>query len=352
MLALLIILSISFLILVHEFGHFLAAKISGIRVKEFALGFGPPIISFKHKETRYRVNVILLGGYVKFFSLKKGKTEESQLFEEDELEIKPFRQKLLVVVSGVVANLVAALLILAVLSLAYGTPQALAKLGKIFPNQPAAKAGFRSGDVIVAVNNKVIKTGDELARTIGESTNKKILVEVKRGSQKKVLAVTPRYDPKLKRGIIGVRIETSLKFVREGVIKSLIWAFSQFIRAIGLIFFFLGQLFTAKASIKTLAGPIGMVKISSEVAKFGLFNFIFLQAFISINLAILNLLPLPPLDGGRLLLYVIEAARRKPLSNQTKGAIIVAGVFVLLTLFVFVTYNDISRILTGADFLP
>ncbi|MFQ5574931.1 MAG: RIP metalloprotease RseP [Terriglobia bacterium] len=352
MIPIIIIISIGILILVHEFGHFLAAKVMGIRVKEFAVGFGPALVSFGGGETKYRINALLLGGYVKFYNLGDDSEDKGLLFEGDELETKPFFQKAVVVVSGVVANLVVALLVLLVLAFVYGTPQTIAKLGRIFPNGPAAEAGFRSGDIITEVDGEKIDQGEELARIIGSSADREIEVVVDRAGERRVLRVTPAHDRELDRAVIGVRIETTLNFLKEGLVSRIVWAFGQFGRAIGLIIIFLGQLFTAKASIDTLAGPIGMVKISSEVAQFSLYSFIFLQAFISINLAVLNLLPLPPLDGGRLLLYGVEAVRRRPLSYGVKGAIIGAGVIILLTLFVFVTFNDIERLVTGKDFLP
>lgn len=317
------------LIFVHELGHFISAKAVGIRVNEFALGMGPPLLRFQKGDTEYSLRAFPIGGYCKM----EGEDEDSR--DAAAFNNKPFPAKALVVVAGSVMNLVLTILILAVVLFSIGIPTNTVR--DLSPGLPAAEAGLVPGDKIVRIEKVMIREWNDITDTIGESTGDTLTVTVDRDGQilSYEVGVVISEDGRRVIGIGPAYVKNPGKALVYGT-KS---TFEMGVKMIEII----GQLVSGKASADNLTGPVGIVYMVGDTARLGWIYLSQLTALISLNLAIVNMLPFPALDGGRLLFLIIRIFTGKTISDETEGKIHFIGLMLLFCLMIYITFQDIGR---------
>jgi regulator of sigma E protease len=358
------IILLGILIFVHELGHFIVAKLSGVKVLKFSLGFGPKILGKKIGETEYMISAVPLGGYVKMLGEEPG--EE---LEESE-KIRAFNQqtlfkRALIVFAGPLFNILLTFVIFtAVLSV--GIPVNVPVVSKLLPtidevleDSPAAEAGLKKGDTVISIDDTVIDTWFDMVRIISMNPGKVLTVVVKRNDELLTLKVVPRAveerdlkGKKITIGRIGIR-KLDGGFFDTVRSKSAIDApLSGMVATYKMGFFIIDSirmLVTGKVSVKNLGGPVTIVKESGRAARLGIVAYFMFMALLSVNLGILNLLPIPILDGGHLLLFAIEGVKGKPLSDKTVIIVHKIGYLFLIILMAFALYNDILRIFTNRE---
>ena len=338
------------LILAHELGHFVTAKISGVKVDEFGLGFPPRLLSVKRGETLYSLNAIPLGGFVKMAGEEDPEIPGS-------LASKSAATRLLVLSSGSLMNF---LLPLFLFSIAFMVPHNMATgqvtITEVTPDSPAIGAGIRPGDTILSVEEKAVNNSGDLQRYIQLNLGKEITILVRHDdATAENVQVIPRWKPPEGDGAIGIGLITSdltitrqsypfWKAIPMGVVNC-IETFILFKN--GIISMIIGAVPVA------LAGPVGIAQLTGEVAKAGISPLLEFAAFLSINLAIINIFPLPALDGGRVAFVLLEWVRRgKRISPKTEGLVHLIGFALIMVFFLAVTYQDILRIISGESLIP
>lgn len=350
------ILVLSLLIFIHELGHFLVAKKAGIRVDEFAIGFPPRIFSFKKGETRYALNLIPFGGYVKIFgeTPEEGATDKDA---DDSMINKPKSTQALVLVAGVVFNMLLAAFIFFILFIKgvefntelvpYATEPSEVRVQYVVEDSLAQAAGIVEGDVVTAVQlegSEVITDNSEILTTLFAEEKEKttLMVSNKEKGSYEVTFVPEDSDVKFGLSLVdSVYIQTNpftalqYSFLATGHMTKL--------TTVGLIQFF-GELFTGRANFEEVAGPVGIVGLVDQAAQTGLNSILLLTAIISINLAVLNMMPFPALDGGRLVVVGIEAIIRKDLDYNKVALVNFAGFALLIVLMVLLTFHDVKNL--------
>ena len=347
-----VILVFGLIIFVHELGHFLAAKAVGVGVERFSLGFGPKIFGKQVGETEYQISAIPLGGYVKMVGEEQQEESAAPIDIEKSFSHKSLPRRFLIVFAEPFSNILWAFITFVVLFVSFGlhVPLDLPRIGGIVPNLPAAKAGLEKGDEVVSVAGTPVATWKELADRIQESHGQAVILSVKKkdGSTTE-LTVTPesRDDPTtgMKRYAIGITADSKVETVTFGRALSVAaqetWAWTK------LIFQNLVMLVTGNVSPKELGGPILIAQEAGRQAKLGLDYLLRFAAIINVNLAVFNLLPIPILDGGHLMFFTIEGILGRPPSMRSREMALRFGFLVIITLIVFVMYNDIARIVMG-----
>ncbi len=346
------------LIFFHELGHFIVAKMVGVKVLKFSLGFGPKLISKKIGETEYLLSAIPLGGYVK----PLGEDLEEELTEEDKpraFNYQPVWKRMAIVISGPVFNLVLAYIIF-VAFIGLNLPVAIPELDSITtviesvqPGSPAEEAGIQSNDSIIAINNDSVRDWSEMAGIFSQNPGKELQVRVSRAGEIIELQITPEPTEtsdaagnKTVIGRIGISKKYSTKVIEgSGIIQAPIKGFQAVWGWCVLTLEVVVKLFTGGLSAKQVGGPILIVDAAAKAASIGAYAYFNFIAIISINLAILNLLPVPVLDGGHILFLSIEALRGRPLSEKVLINANKVGMALLLLLITFVIYNDTMRII-------
>ena len=338
------------IIFVHELGHFITAKATRVRVEEVGLGFPPRLVSVKRGETRYSLNAVPLGGFVKMAGEEDSKVPGS-------LASKSIAARLLVLSSGSLMNFLLPLLLF---SVAFMVPHNIV-LGqvlveKVAPASPAARAGIEPGDMLLEVNGNSVNNIGDLQRYIQLNLGREVTLLVERNdSTIEEVQVIPRWQPPEEQGAIGVAVRTlSPTIVRQHYpfwqaipmgVGDCIETFVLFKN--GIISMIIGTI------PRVVAGPVGIAQLTGEVAKAGLSPLLEFAAFLSINLAIINLLPLPALDGGRIAFVLLEWVRRgKRVPAKTEGLIHLVGFAMLIAFLLAITYQDIIRIISGESLLP
>jgi len=327
--------------LVHEFGHYLVAKRSGIRVPECGIGFGPRLFSFKKGETTYAVNLIPILAYVNV----SGESEEDDPScpEDQKFYNKPLFVRFLLAFLGPFFNIVLAFLILALVFTFAGVPKSVSnEIDKISPNSPAEKVGLMAGDKLLSIDNAPVVKMESSIDYIHKHPDKQLLLKVSRNGKELIFKVTPKLDPKLNVGLIG--FSPKPLYLQVSPLQALYFACQQTLSMIALMFVILWKLFTGGISLGELAGPVGIAQITGTYAQSGLLSLLSFVAFLNVNVGIINLLPLPALDGGRITFMLIELIRRKPIDIKTENKIHQWGLIVLLGLMAAITVNDVFRI--------
>lgn len=334
------VLIFGLIIAVHEFGHFIVAKAVGIKVDEFSIGMGPKIFSKKGEETQYSLRAIPIGGYVKM---------EGEYYEEESKEDgnprsfnnQPIFQRILVVIAGVVMNFVLAILIFTFLAMRLGVPVGNTLITEVVPDSPAFQAGFMSGDLIVEINGKTITDRSDLDTLIKTNPNQKVEFKVQRGEE--LLTLTPVLgEGEEKLGYLGV-IGEGYIMEQQGISGAINFALNETLRLITFIFVSLKFLFSGHIGIESFSGPVGIIQVIDETAKVGFYPLLYLLAFMSANIGFLNLLPIPGLDGSKIIFLIYEGLRGKPLDRKKEGLITMIGFAFLLALFLLITFNDVSN---------
>ncbi len=337
------IIMLAVLILAHELGHFMVARWIGIPVHEFSLGFGTKLLSAQKGGTEYSLRLIPLGGYVRMAGEEPGDMNEPAGFNNR----KPW-EKMAVSFAGAFMNLVLAVLIFIYIFAVIGVAQPMddALVGEIVSGKPAASAGLQTNDRILTVNGMDIASWEQFVDTI--KTNQvgaPMDIEIERDGAISHLTIKSVLDETSGNPIIGVYPQ--IQYARQGILEAIKLGFIQTYDMTVLLLGGLGMLVSGQASSGDLAGPVGIYTMVGEAAQGGMIYLLSFTAFLSINLGIINLLPIPALDGSRIVFGMIEAVRRKPMDPEKEGFIHWLGFLFLMLLIVFVTYNDIVRLIKG-----
>ncbi|QOZ25811.1 Metalloprotease MmpA [Bradyrhizobium ivorense] len=347
----------------HELGHFLVARWAGVKVLTFSLGFGPELAGFNDRHgTRWKISAIPLGGYVKFFGddseASTPSTEKLATMTAEEREgsfhHKTVGKRAAIVVAGPVANFILGALIFAGMALYYGKPSTIARVDGIVADSAAAAAGFKVGDVILEIDGSPIQSFADMQRVVGSSAGSKLAFRVKRDGEVVSFNATPALkevkDPfgnAHRIGVLGIEHKAQTgeaTSVPVGVVESLRIGVEQVWYIISSTFKFLGSLFVGTGNPGEVSGVLGIAKLSGQAASAGFQFVVNLCAILSVSIGLLNLFPIPLLDGGHLMFYGAEVLRGRPLSERTQEVGFRIGLGLVLMLMVFATYNDILKL--------
>ncbi|MEK9622579.1 MAG: RIP metalloprotease RseP [Candidatus Puniceispirillum sp.] len=350
-------LIIGFLLLItpvvffHELGHYWVARRAGVIVEVFSIGFGPEIVGWTSKQTgtRWRIAAIPLGGYVKM----RGDEDAMSTPTAQRNGTKggfpdaPLFWRFAIVLAGPVANFILGILLFALVYMTVGKQVLPAEIGEVLPQTAAAEAGLQAGDVVIEVDGVSIRDFNDMRGLVIESPGKELSFIIERGGQQIELPVTPmsHYDDGLKMniGLLGVRSVPSGERVRMLPGSALVAGTSDAFYTSLMILRGLGRVFTADVQSGEIQGPVGIAKISGSALQQGIVPFVLLTAIISINLGLINLLPVPALDGGHLAFFTYEALMGKPLPLAVQAFLMRGGMTILLTLMAFLIFFDFTR---------
>lgn len=350
---------LSVVVFVHELGHFLVARWCGVKVSAFSLGFGPEIYGFDDKHgTRWRFAWIPLGGYVKFMDDENGASmplrERIQNMTPEERAVsfhaKPIWQKAAVVAAGPIANFILAITIFAVLFMTIGALSTAPRVDALVPGGVAEKVGFKPGDLIVAINGKPIDAFEQLQQSVNDNVGSLMSFSVNRDGQVIEIKATPELvessdmlGGKAKMGKIGVQLSAKpqdWKHKKYGPVEAVGMGVQKTYGIVRSTFAYLGNVFMGRQSADQLGGPVRIANASGKIAKMGLDQLVYFVAFISVSLGLVNLFPVPILDGGHLAFYAIEAIRGKPLDEGTQEMAFRVGFGLIMALMIFAFWND------------
>lgn len=327
------------IVLAHELGHFVTAKMTGMKVEEFAIGFGPKVASFRRGETLYSIRAIPLGGYNKIAGME---------MEDDSAGARsywrrPIWARLIVISAGSLMNFILPIFLITGSVYYYGIlqPSSEPVIGKVLVDSPAATAGLMANDRIISINGAKIDNWNQIGSDFKDKEGQSVKLVIERDGVEKNIQVFPRYDEGSKKAVIGI--------MGSGVLikPTLAESFKTGVQTVGFVitsmYHALADMITGNVDTE-IAGPVGIAQMTSQYAKQGLQSLINFTVLLSINLGIINLLPIPALDGGHIIMLMIEAVRRKPLPASFLRKIQTVGVVLLLSLMVFATTKDIFRI--------
>jgi regulator of sigma E protease len=347
-LATLVVLGV--LIFVHELGHFLVAKLLKVRVEVFSLGFPPKLVSKQIGETDYRISVVPLGGYVKLLGENPNDEVPPELIPRSFLH-RPLWQRAAIVLAGPIFNFLFAFLALFLVFALSGIPYVPTEVGRVIEGSPAQRAGLKAGDQIVAVNGTPVKRWEELSHQIRQHGGQTLTLVIKRDSHDLHFQITPEkresenlFGQKVKAFQIGVASPERVVNEQVGPVTALEEGMSYSLRIAALTLQSIYKLVAREIPADTLGGPIMIAQVAGKQAEMGFSPFIHFMAVLSVNLFLLNLLPIPVLDGGHLAFLFLEALRGKPLDVKHREMAQAVGMMLILTLMVFVFYHDIVRL--------
>ena len=349
------------LVFVHEMGHFWVARRNGVRVEVFSIGFGPELFGWTDtRGTRWKFSAIPLGGYVKMFGeydaedVDENGDPRPEMTPEDKavsFHHKRLGQRTAIVAAGPIANFLFAIVVFAILFTAVGNPRPLAGVGRVVDNSAAAEAGFKTGDTILAIEGQAVTWFSDLREIVSVSPGQPLVFDIRRGGETLALTAVPKPHVEtgpdgreVTVGLLGVGVDSNqVGYEKQDVLTAMVLGVERTWGMTAQILNFLGGLTKGEGSADDLGGPIQIAKISGEMADAGLVNFLFFMAALSINLGLINLFPVPMLDGGHLMFYAAEAIRGKPLSARAQEYGFRFGLVLVLLLMVFVTWNDLMR---------
>lgn len=339
------ILFFGIIIMIHEFGHFITAKSFKVRVNEFSLGMGPAIFKKKKGETQYSIRLFPIGGYVSM------EGEDSESDDERAFNKKPVWQKILVVVAGAFMNLILGLILLIILLSCCTDLIGTNTIKEFYPNAVSSQYGLEAGDRFVKINGHRVWSEQDLTFLLSRSSDGVFDFVVERDGEKVELN-NVKFDTEVVEGVTLVRYDFVIIGEQPGFLNVIKNSFAQSASIVRMVWLSLFDLITGKYGMSQLAGPVGTVNIVAEIAENAastknLETLLTIMAFITINVGVANLLPLPALDGGRLVFLLIEAVRRKPVNPKYEGYVHTAGLVLLMILMLAVTFNDILRIVRG-----
>jgi regulator of sigma E protease len=347
----------------HELGHFWIARRCGVRVLTFSIGFGPELFGFNDKHgTRWRCAAIPLGGYVKFL----GDSNAASTPDFDAVAAmtpaeqavsfinKPLSHRAAIVAAGPVANFILALVVFMFIFMVYGRPVTEARIADVNPASPAAEAGFLPGDIIRKVNGSLVESFSDFQRIISVHGGQQVTVSVERDAHLRDLLATPRlvelddgFGGKIQVGQLGLKravSEEDVKYVRYGLVDASVMSVQETWFIISRTLSYFGGLVTGHESIDQLSGPIRIAQVSGQAASVGPIALVNLVAILSVSIGLLNLFPIPLLDGGHLAFYALEALRGKPMSERAQEIGFRFGLAIVVALMLVVNWNDISRL--------
>ena len=344
---LLAIVLLGVLVMVHEFGHYLVGRLTGMTVLEFSIGFGPKLIGWRRKEIDYSLRVIPLGGYCSFLG------EDEKNDDPRAMNNKPVWRRFLTIFAGPAMNFVFAFLACVALLMGYMTAGiATPTVEDVYQDMPAAEAGIQAGDVIVEANGEEIAFSEEGAQKLRDlistsPVDEEIEFVVERNGERINVSAAPALMTDEQTGtssyMIGIVFEGRTYTLGEALAQ----APRTMIDFVKMMLDALKNLVFHGEGVDEMAGPVGIISVVSEVAREGFYMVLYILFVISLNLGLMNLLPLPALDGGRLVFLIVEAIRRKPIPPEKEGMVHGVGMLLLLGLILVITYQDIVRLIAG-----
>jgi regulator of sigma E protease len=354
---------LTIVVFIHELGHFLVARWFGVRVLVFSIGFGPELFGFNDRYgTRWKVSAIPLGGYVKFFGDENAASVPDQAaiaaMSEADRKVSFVHQKVgpraAIVVAGPLANFILAIVIFAAAAMIYGRQSTLPRVDTVQPNSAAAAAGFQPGDVVQSINGRSIRSFSDMQRIVSFSAGEVLTVVVERGGTQVSLKAIPalqdvkdNFGNTHRVGVLGITRSLAadeVRFERVGFLTAVGVGFTETWALVDQTMTYIWRIFAGRASADQLGGPIMIAQMSGQVASVSFSLLVQFVAMISVSIGLLNLFPVPLLDGGHLLFYLIEAVRGRPLSERAQEYGFRIGMALVLMLMVFATYNDIGRL--------
>ncbi len=341
------VLGLGVLIVFHEFGHFLLAKLSGVGVLTFSIGFGPKLLVKKKGETEYALSAFPLGGYVKMI----GEDPDEEVSSADidrSFAHKSLLKRIAIVVAGPGFNLLLAVLLLVVVYTFYGVPVMSTQISGVEKGSPAEKAGLVKDDRIIAIDGKAVKEWDELSGTIKASGGKMLSLQVRRGTDTVDVSVQPNrkegrnvFGERKDDWLIGISSRVTIEKGNAGLAVGRAFYQTYDYSKLTLMAFY--KMLLGDVSPRNIGGPIMIAQMAGQQAQEGFGSFLAFLAVLSINLGVLNLLPVPVLDGGHLLFFIVEAVIRKPVALRYREMAQQVGICLLALLMVYAFYNDIVR---------
>ena len=341
------------LIYVHEWGHYGVARLNNVRVEVFSIGFGPEIYGWTNEAgTRWKISAVPLGGYVKMFG-EDAMAEEKRELTPGELAVsfhhKSLGQRAAIVSAGPLANFLFAIVLLAGLLSIVGTPRQMAGVGEILPASAAADAGLKTGDRIISINGEPLASFDDLIEVVSANPGVRLDFIILRDGLEIPIAATPRPVTRENAagqpvviGQLGVRSDPGqVVYTRQNPIRATLMAVEQTAAMTMKILTVVGEMISGSRSADDLGGPLRIAQMSGQMAQGGIVNLIFFMAALSINLGLINLFPIPVLDGGHLFFYIFEAILGRPLSPRTQDYGFRFGLILVFLLMIFATWNDL-----------
>ena len=325
------ILGFGVLVIVHEFGHYIVAKINKVKVLEFAIGMGPRIFTYQGKETKYSLALLPIGGQVLLLNGEEYIDDPGCMLNKSHL------RRISIIIAGVVMNFLLAIVLFTACNMHFGYTEKV--LSGVVEDSAASEAGFEAQDEIIKINDSRMFTYDDVSITIAQAKDTELNVELKRDGEVKEINVTPRYDEESKGYLIGVKFTP---VAEPGIIESTKHSFKESFTLIKQTVSSIKMLVTGRGNFKTdIGGPVTVVKLSAEVANVGIWNLLYLIAFLSISLAVFNSLPFPMLDGGTTCILLIEMITRRKVPEKVLVGINTVGFVLLMVLMAVVTIKDI-----------
>lgn len=350
----------------HELGHFLMARLCGIKVLVFSVGFGPEIAGFNDRYgTRWKISAVPLGGYVKFFGDDNAASVPDQAAaasmsdadRKDSFMFQPVRSRAAVVAAGPIANFVLAIAIFAAIFMTVGKQTTSALVDTVQPASAAEAAGFKPGDLVTAINGEKIESFSDMQRIVSISAGETLSIEVDRGGAPVTLKATPQlkeikdnFGNVHRLGVLGISRSMSpgdVKTEKAGPLRAVVMGAQETWFVVDRTLAYIGGVFVGREAADQLGGPIRIAQVSGQVATAGFTALIHLTAVLSVSIGLLNLFPIPLLDGGHLLFYAIETIRGRPLSDRAQEVGFRIGLAVVVMLMIFATFNDILRLATS-----
>ena len=350
----------------HELGHFLMARLCGIKVLVFSIGFGPEIAGFNDRYgTRWKISAVPLGGYVKFFGDDNAASVPDQgakaammdTERKDSFMFQPVRSRAAVVAAGPIANFVLAIAIFAAIFMTVGKQTTSARVDTVQPASAAEVAGFKPGDLVTAINGEKIQSFSDMQRIVSISAGDTLSIDVDRGGAPITLKATPQlkelkdnFGNVHRLGVLGISRSMSpgdIKTEKAGPLRAVVMGAQETWFVVDRTLAYIGGVFVGREAADQLGGPIRIAQVSGQVATAGFTALIHLTAVLSVSIGLLNLFPIPLLDGGHLLFYAIETIRGRPLSERAQEVGFRIGLAVVVMLMIFATFNDILRLATS-----
>ena len=327
------LLGFSLLIIVHELGHFTLAKLNGIKVEEFSIGMGPKIFSTQGKETKYSIGLFPIGGYVKMMG------EEEEVKDERSFSSKSPLRRISVIIAGAAMNFLLAIVIFTIFLNKFG--YTLPEVNSLVEGLPAMEAGLQEGDKFLEVDGSKVISSDDIIIGINLAKGNPVNFLIERNGEKKEITITPKLIEE--NGVESYKIGFGFNVVKDpSIMQSFKQSFKETASVISQTYKGLKMMVTGKVNFKTdVGGPVSIIRMSSEAAKNGLWNLMYFIAYISINLAVFNMLPFPALDGGWTVILLIELITRRKVPEKIVGAMNYVGIMLLFGLMILVTIKDI-----------
>ena len=354
------LVALTILVFFHELGHFWVARLAKVRVEVFSVGFGAELFGWNDKAgTRWKIGVIPLGGYVKMFGQSDlpGDEDEDQPPLTDKEKAVSFQHKTLaqrtaIVAAGPIANFLLSVVLIAGLMATFGAARPYAGVGEIMPGSAAAEAGFEAGDRIISIDGEAVEWFSDLVRIVSVQPEMLLKIKVRRGDDEFVLTATPKRHQQpgaegktVEIGLLGVRYDPQqMHYERQNPLMAVWLGIQQTASLTEKTLSFLGQVISGRQGTEGIGGPLRIVQYAGITFQSGIENFILFLAVLSINLGLINLFPIPILDGGHLLFFAVEAIRGRPLGPQAQEYGFRFGLILVLILMVFVTWNDLVQL--------